>query len=159
MTRYLKHLNLLTSNINTSIILVMALYSSVYPFMIGKMKNAYWIICLWNSAALGMIWSLIPLNNSTPPQKKNFAHLKLSPICHEKLLRKSSPVLGVYYSLAPLGIYIYCGGICSLNISGVVQTKACLKNWIWQKKIVLQNKSVGCGIINKRLGMLSVKNP
>ena len=159
MTRYLKPLNLLTSNINTSIILVMALYSSVYPFMIGKMKNAYWIICLWNSAALGMIWSLIPLNNSTPPKKK-FCPPKIVSYLPWKTFKKKFPRFGgVLLSCSTGDIYIYCGGICSLNISEVVQTKACLKNWIWQKKIVLQNKSVGCGIINKRLGMLSVKNP
>ena len=32
---------LLISSINTSIILVRALFSSVYTFMIGKMKNDY----------------------------------------------------------------------------------------------------------------------
>ena len=63
---------------------------------------------LWNSPALGMIWSLIP-HEEQPPNR--FAQKKLPSICNEKLLEKGpSIVYGEgHYALAQLknhvGVY------------------------------------------------------
>ena len=108
------------------------MHTSVYPFMIGKMKNDYWKINLWNSLTLGMIWSLIPHaehpapapplpTNPQPPPPPN----KLSFICQKKLLEKG-PYRG-QYALAPLENHV------GIYIPSIFARKC--RYWIWQKRL------------------------
>ena len=98
------------------------IYTTVYPFTIGKMQNDSWKLYLWNSPTLGMVWSLISHVDQPPLPNK------LSSICHKKLSEKGLSILyGGHYSFATLGNHV---GVYAPSI--VVRT---CRYWIWQKRL------------------------